>query len=174
MAQTPQPASSGTSARSPGCRISAHRWSLSENRSLPSLNSSDFSHRRSALTPTWTHMTTRTLRRTDMQDEGSYLAGGGGRGGGRRGYSRDIPGSVSLFPGQTSHAKSRGSNRRRRQVTPRQCFSVLDEMSVRRVLGDTTRCLERRSVPRPLSGLFRSMGGKKGLERSLCDSWLGE
>lgn len=43
---------------SPGCGTRAHRWTVSENRSLPCMNSSNI-FQLCQLGPTWTHMTSR-------------------------------------------------------------------------------------------------------------------
>lgn len=129
------------SVGSPGCRIWAHRWRGSENRSLPCLNSA-VSHCGCALRPTWTHMTTCEIERLTLQGKK------------RRGYGPTWP---PLFPVQTSHAKSYGSSGFGVKWTPRQCVAFSSFNAKYTAWKNMSMCLERRSVPRPLSGFFLSM-----------------
>lgn len=140
---------------------------VSENRSQPCLNSCRFSHWSGALGSMWTHMTSRHI----MQDWRAKL--------GcswltllrkRRGYGRDISDLAPLFPLQTSHAKSCGLIGVG-VLTPRQFVafpSIKTKYRADRSWKNITKWLERRSVPRPLSGLLLSMENSSTSSNAAC------
>lgn len=136
---------------SPGCRICAHRWRVSENRSQPCLNSC---HR--------SHLKRRTRVNVDTHDKQTHHAGTDVQNGGcSRAYLTEktpwMWPTWPLFPVRTSHAKSLigvGVS------TPRQCVafsSTKTKHGADRSRKNITKSPERRSVPRPLSGLLLSM-----------------